>query len=128
MKLKLGLLKYFKSVEKLVLRSLYCLATTFPMDVIATQYTRLTSLTINNCVLRSADHKTNRYLDESWVKAMTRMTRLQKLDLDSQDISKESFERLQSATHLTQLRVSAESFGEMFVFESALLSNVKKLS
>ncbi len=126
MKLKLGLLQYFKSVEKLVFRSLNCLATAIPMDLIASKYTQLTSLTINNCVLSDPrDHSEINHLDEAWVTAMTRMTRLQKLDLGCQDVSSSSYKRLNSVTHLTQLRVST-TFNT--IEERVVPAGVKKLS
>lgn len=104
MKLKLGLLKYFTSVEKLVFRSLKCTTAAIPIDVIASRYTRLTSLTINNCIFRNHSDETQ----ESWIKAIAGMTQLKKLDLDCQEVTGSSYNHLiKHMTHLTQLRVSA---------------------
>lgn len=130
MKLKLGLLKHFKIVEKLVLRSLKCVETAIPIEVIATKYTKLTSLTINNCQLwNPSDSSTLDLLDESWVTKIARMTQLKKLDLDCQPISKKSYGKLVSTTHLTQLRVSVKFSNVYYDQVSCTIpSGLKKLS
>ena len=123
MKLKLGILRYFTSVEKIVFRSLHCNISAIPLGTIAT-YKHLTSLTINNCAflqLNGAHY--NKCLDHDSMKIIARMTRLQKLDLDLQMISESDYVALRALTRLTQLRVRSK-----FENNNAIPKGLKKLS
>jgi hypothetical protein len=109
-KLKLGLLKYFRSLEKLVFRQLKCLPSAIPLEAIAKNCTKLASLTINLCDLLHPSGNTADYIDEPWIRMIAGMTRLQKLDLQHQNVLPADYNKLiESLPHLTQLRVSLYS-------------------
>jgi hypothetical protein len=109
-KLKLGLLKYFRSLEKLVFRQLKCLHSAIPLEAIAKNCTKLASLTINLCDLLHPSGNTADYIDEPWIRMIAGMTRLQKLDLQHQNVLPADYNKLiESLPHLTQLRVSLYS-------------------
>lgn len=130
MKLKLGLLKHFKTVEKLVFRSLKCNMTAIPMEAIAQNYMQLTSLTINNCKFSyPSDTKSDVELETAWVQAIAGMTRLRKLDLDLQKVSPAACNNIiATMTHLTQLRISSECGVRESACNRIPAAGLKKLS
>lgn len=127
--LKLGVLKHFESVEKLVFRSLKCAVTAIPMEAITQNYTRLTALVINNCKFTDkSDSNRALCLPTSWVTAITKMTQLRKLDLEKQLVAPENCNYIaDTMTYLTQLRVSSECGVRKSALNRLSASGLKKL-